>query len=115
MYFIVSPVPGLLATKSYVVLTQSCFRSECLGQSLMLALHAVTPTPHKAVTLEEYKKNTTKGLPRTCPSVSSNPSFPLCSLPLTFTLEHPPITEKMDVVALNNAAFCGPGWIACKR
>lgn len=83
----------------------------------MLALHAVTPTPHKPVTLDEVKKTTTatKGFPRTCPKVSSNPSFPLCSRPLTFSLEHPPLTEKMDVVALNNAAFRGPGWIACKR
>lgn len=86
----------------------------------MLALHVVTPIPHKAVTLDEVKKqkqknNTTKDFPRTYPKVSSNPSFPLCSRPLTFSVEHSPLTEKMDVVALNNAAFRGPGWIACKR
>lgn len=93
MYFIVSPVPGLLATKSYVVLTQGCFRSECLGQSLMLALHAVTPTPHKAVTLEEYKKIPQRAFQGLVPASLQTPPF-LSVLCLLLLLWNIPLLQR---------------------
>lgn len=49
------------------------------------------------------------------PKVSPNP---LLSSPFSvsyFFFGTSPLTEKMDVVALYNAAFRGPGWIACER
>lgn len=57
------------------------------------------------------KKKAKKGFLRTYPKVSSSLFF----ASYFFFGTSPLFTEKMDVVALNNAAFRGPGWIACKR
>lgn len=81
----------------------------------MVAKDACNLCAHRAVTSDEVGKNISRALQGLIPKSLQTPSSPLCSLPLTFSLELPPLTEKMDVVVLNNAAFRGAGWIACKR
>ena len=84
---------------TYAVLTLCCFGSESLGAKL----HACASC---------WETSYTKGFSMPYPKVSLNLAV-LCLL--LCSLEHPPLTEKMDGVALSNAAFRGPGWIACKR